>query len=152
MEGYGSDAYGAGPYGKWELSHASMMRLFGVHPLLVKVVHDAVGSCPIQFAVTEGCRSIARERQLMAQGFSALKDPYHCRHVPTGQPATGKAVDLAPLDEHKLPTWQYIPPFLIIAEHMKAAAAKLHVPIDWGGDWHTFKDYPHFQLPYAEYP
>jgi len=26
------------------------------------------------------------------------------------------------------------------------------VPIEWGGDWKTFKDGPHFQLPHAKYP
>ena len=26
------------------------------------------------------------------------------------------------------------------------------VPIEWGGDWRTFKDGPHFQLPKKEYP
>ncbi|WP_049613866.1 M15 family metallopeptidase, partial [Yersinia pekkanenii] len=26
------------------------------------------------------------------------------------------------------------------------------VPIEWGGDWKTLKDGPHFQLPHKEYP
>ena len=26
------------------------------------------------------------------------------------------------------------------------------VPIEWGGDWRTFKDGPHFQLPWGKYP
>ena len=26
------------------------------------------------------------------------------------------------------------------------------VRIEWGGDWHTFKDGPHFQLPIVQYP
>ena len=30
---------------------------------------------------------------------------------------------------------------------MKACAADLGVPLEWGGDWKTLKDGPHFQLP-----
>ena len=33
-----------------------------------------------------------------------------------------------------------------------AAAANLGTPIEWGGDWVSFKDGPHWQLPHAEYP
>ena len=29
---------------------------------------------------------------------------------------------------------------------MKKAADMLDTPIVWGGDWKTFKDYPHFEL------
>jgi len=33
-----------------------------------------------------------------------------------------------------------------------AAPRRLRVPIEWGGDWRSFKDGPHWQLPWAEYP
>jgi len=26
------------------------------------------------------------------------------------------------------------------------------VPITWGGDWKSFKDGPHWELPHAKYP
>ena len=35
---------------------------------------------------------------------------------------------------------------------VKTAAEEEGVPIEWGGDWRTFKDGPHFQLPWADYP
>ena len=35
---------------------------------------------------------------------------------------------------------------------MKAAAKKEGVLLEWGGDWKTFKDGPHFQLPWVQYP
>ena len=35
---------------------------------------------------------------------------------------------------------------------VKQAAAELGIPIEWGGDWRTFKDGPHWQLPWAKYP
>jgi peptidoglycan L-alanyl-D-glutamate endopeptidase CwlK len=35
---------------------------------------------------------------------------------------------------------------------MKAAAKAEKVPVEWGGDWTTFKDGPHYQLPWKSYP
>ncbi|HCB7677349.1 TPA: M15 family metallopeptidase, partial [Escherichia coli] len=26
------------------------------------------------------------------------------------------------------------------------------IPVEWGGDWKTLKDGPHFQLPHGAYP
>lgn len=37
-----------------------------------------------------------------------------------------------------------------LADAMKQAAKELNVPIEWGGDWRTFKDGPHFQLPWGK--
>ncbi|MEH4404963.1 M15 family metallopeptidase, partial [Escherichia coli] len=33
-----------------------------------------------------------------------------------------------------------------IAQAFKQAAAELGTAIEWGGDWRTLKDGPHFQL------
>ena len=35
---------------------------------------------------------------------------------------------------------------------MKKAARELGIPVQWGGDWRTFFDGPHFQLPRKQYP
>lgn len=40
-----------------------------------------------------------------------------------------------------------LPLYYKIADAMKQAADELRIPIEWGGDWRTFKDGPHFQLP-----
>lgn len=45
-----------------------------------------------------------------------------------------------------------LPLYYKIADAMKQAADELRIPIEWGGDWRTFKDGPHFQLPWAQYP
>ena len=39
-----------------------------------------------------------------------------------------------------------------ISDAMKEAGSELGIPVEWGGDWKTFKDGPHFQLPWKEYP
>jgi peptidoglycan LD-endopeptidase CwlK len=38
------------------------------------------------------------------------------------------------------------------ADVMKRAAKELGLSIEWGGDWKSFKDGPHFQLPFGKYP
>ena len=137
-----------------QLDQASIIKLHGVHPDLVKVVERAETLCSQPFVVFEGCRTVERERTLIARGMSALKSPFLCRHVPTRDPVHGlvsHAVDLVPLNAHGQPAWDWklIPP---IARAMKTAASMEHVTLEWGGDWRTLKDGVHYQLPYKLYP
>lgn len=123
------------------LNEASMKKLEGVHADLVKVVQRAAEICEIDFVVTEGMRTMKRQRELVAKGASkTLKS----RHL------TGHAIDVAPLIDGEV-SWAW-PPFYLIADAMKAAAVELNVAIEWGGDWRSFKDGPHFQLTIAAYP
>ena len=39
-----------------------------------------------------------------------------------------------------------------LAVAMKMAAQEVGVPLEWGGDWRSFKDGPHFQLPWQTHP
>jgi peptidoglycan LD-endopeptidase CwlK len=141
------------PRGGFALDEGSREKLEGVHPDLVRVVTAAAARCEQAFVVFEGVRTIARERTLIARGASALKNPFRCRHVPTPDPRfglVGHAVDLVPLVDGR-PQWSW-PQIYPIARAMKAAAQAEHVTIEWGGDWRTLKDGPHYQLPFALYP
>lgn len=51
-------------------------------------------------------------------------------------------VDCAPLPLN----WNDIHSFEVMASVVKAAGQQLNIPITWGGDWHSIKDYPHFEL------
>lgn len=131
----------------FQLSQRSLQRLEGVHRDLVKVVQRAIAISPIDFTVLEGLRSIERQRQLVASGASKTMNSRHL---------TGHAVDLAPFldtdgDGRAEVSWHW-PHYHALAEVVKRAAAELHVTIEWGGDWRTFKDGPHWQLPWALYP
>lgn len=122
--------------GTSRISDRSRSRLEGVHPDLVRVVELAARKTP--FIVTEGRRSLARQKELLAKGASrTLKS----RHL------TGHAVDLADVKA----TYS-MPEMRRIALAMKAAANDLDIPIEWGGDWKSFVDTPHFQLPWKQYP
>jgi hypothetical protein len=122
-------------------SKRSENNLIGVHPDLVKVVRRALEISEVDFAVTEGLRTLERQKQLVKSGASqTLKS----RHL------TGHAVDLAPFIAGTI-RWDW-PPFNTIAIAMKQAALKLDVSIVWGGDWVSFKDGPHFELDRKVYP
>ena len=123
------------------LGRRSLARLEGVHPDLVAVVKRAIEITPQDFAVLEGLRTKERQAQLVQAGASKT---LASRHL------TGHAVDLGVLVDGVV-KWDW-PLYDQLARTMKAAAAELHLPIEWGGDWKTFKDGPHFQLPKQTYP
>jgi len=121
------------------LNVRSEKNLSGVHPDLVKVVRKASESA--SFVVTEGLRTAERQAQLVAAGASQTTKSRHL---------TGHAVDLAALVGTEI-RWDW-PLYAQLAKAMKQAAQQLVIPIEWGGDWKTFKDGPHFQLPWDKYP
>jgi len=93
------------------------------------------------FAVGEGLRTLERQKQLLKEKKSqTLKS----RHI------TGHAVDLWAWVNGTI-DWEYRH-YPIIAKAMKQASKELNIPIEWGGDWKTFKDGVHFQLPVKQYP
>lgn len=125
----------------FKLGPRSLMRLNGVHDDLVRVVRHAIELSPVNFSVIEGLRSLERQKALVEAGASRT---LRSRHL------TGHAVDLAPWVDGEV-RWDW-PLFGPIATAMKTAARELEIPIEWGGDWKTFRDGPHFQLPWKDYP
>lgn len=123
------------------LGSRSLSRLEGVHPDLVRVVKKAAAMSSLDFTVLEGLRTPARQRQLFSQGATKT---LNSRHL------TGHAVDLAPMIGGKV-SWDW-PLYHQLAAVVKAAAKAENVPITWGGDWRTFKDGPHWELPWKQYP
>lgn len=127
---------------QFQLSQRSLARLAGVHPALVEVVKLAIQRTPVDFTVVEGLRTPERQRELVAKGASQTQNSLHLRQAD----GYGRAVDLAPLVDGAIPweEWHY---FADLADVVKSCAVELGVPVEWGGDWRTLKDGPHFQLP-----
>lgn len=115
--------------------------MVGVHPDLVKIAHYALLTSPVDFSITEGLRTTARQLELFEQNKSKT---LASRHI------TGHAIDVAAFTNGKL-TWNWAE-YEVIAAAFKHAANELGVKIDWGGDWKSFRDGPHFQLSYSTYP
>lgn len=125
----------------YALSKKSLDRLSGVHQDLTDVVKRAIEITQVDFTVLEGVRSKTRQEQLLAAGASQTMKSRHL---------TGHAVDLGAYVAGQV-RWDW-PLYHKIADAMKQAAAELNIPLEWGGDWKSFKDGPHFQLPWKEYP
>jgi peptidoglycan L-alanyl-D-glutamate endopeptidase CwlK len=123
------------------LGKRSMQRLEGVNPDLVRVIKRAIQITPVDFTVVEGVRTLERQKQLVAAGASKTM---RSRHL------TGHAVDIAPMVDGEV-RWDW-PLFHVLAPAVKKAAGECGVQIEWGGDWTTFKDGPHWQLPWPKEP
>ena len=95
----------------------------------------------LDFAVIEGLRTLERQKALVASGASTTMKSRHL---------DGHAVDIAPFVDGQI-RWDW-PLYYRLEKIVKAAAADVGVSIEWGGDWKTFKDGPHWQLPWAQYP
>ena len=136
-----------------QLNLRSLDKLKGVHPDLVSVVlktaelyQDGI----TKFVVTEGVRSIERQKELFLAHKSQTMNSRHLN---------GYAVDLAiweDRDEDKVVdvdelSWKFTA-YKDLADKMKQAAKELNIPIKWGGDWTTLKDGPHFELDSTVYP
>lgn len=157
-----------------QLSVRSQQRLAKVHPDLVKVVALAIQYTKIDFMVNEGVRTLAMQKQYVAQGKSQTMAS---RHLP-GKDGLGHAVDLVALIGGK-PQWE-LNLYCEIAMAVARASQELKIPIRWGACWKqlstltlgdglmddvlrysaerraqgqkAFIDAPHFELPIAQYP
>lgn len=131
---------------KFKFSKRSLAAFTGVHPDLVQVAIRALQLTTVDFIVTEGRRTVERQRELVARGASKTMNS---RHI------TGHAIDVVAWDGVKV---SYAPIFMLaIATAFKAAAAELKTSIVWGGDWGRTEsrlgwDSPHFELERRKYP
>ena len=123
------------------LGSRSLSKLDGVHPDLVEVVRLAIQKTNVDFSVLEGLRTKERQRALFSSGASRTMNSRHL---------DGHAVDLVAYVNGNV-EWSW-PLYDRIAVAMKQASAELGISIEWGGDWISFKDGPHFQLSRKEYP
>jgi peptidoglycan LD-endopeptidase CwlK len=138
------------------LNPRSEKNLTGVHDKLVAVVRLAATITEIDFIVTEGLRTVERQKELYAKGASTTMNSKHL---------TGHAVDLAAVIGTEV-RWDWSC-YYKLAEAMKQAAEDLGVDVKWGGNWKllsltrapinarilskSFPDGPHFEIDPAKY-
>lgn len=114
-----------------KLSQRSLSKLQGVHPDLVKVVQLAIQKTTQDFSVTEGLRTLERQKQLFAQKATQT---LNSKHLPQST-GYGHAVDLVPY-----PVDWNLEKFYPIVEAVRDAANELNVKIRWGGCWAVLND------------
>lgn len=125
-----------------QFSPRSLKNLAGIHPDLRRVVDRALQESPVDFVVIEGMRTKERQKELVASGASKTMDSRHL---------TGHAVDLVPIGPDGKASFAW-PLYDKLGPAVKACAAEEGVALDWGGDWKSFKDGPHFELDRKTYP
>lgn len=124
-----------------KLSQKSQLIIDKIHPSLKRVVEEAAKISRIDFIVTEGLRTIERQKELVDAGASWTMNSRHL---------TGHAVDLAVLVGGEV-RWDW-PLYYKLADTMLGVAAGLRIPLVWGGSWVRHKDGPHFELNRSFYP
>lgn len=100
-----------------------------------------------------GHRSSEEQFELYKQGREFINNQW----VKTGKTVTNldginkksnhnyypsKAVDIAPYPID----WNNIERFKILSSVVKRKALELGINVQWGGDWKSFKDYPHWEI------
>ena len=132
----------------------SNMNMQGLHPDLIRVLDRALQATPTAFVVTEGLRTIERQRELVRIGASKT---LRSRHIKQAD-GYGHAFDFyAYVDINRdgkisFEEMSNVRLMIPIADAIKKAAAAEKVAVTWGGDWRKFRDYPHFELDRKVYP
>lgn len=108
----------------YRFSARSEAKLQGVHPDLVKVVRRALELTQVDFGITEGLRTEARQKELVAAGASRTMKSRHL---------TGHAVDVVAYVGGNV-RWDG-PLYSTIAEAFRQASIELGIPVVWGGSW-----------------
>lgn len=119
----------------FHLSTKSQIKLALVHPDLKTLAEAAIKVSTVEFIVTEGIRTIQRQEELLKARATTTMNSRHL---------TGHAIDVAAIVNNKADWHPQL--YFHIADAFFAQSAILQIPIVWGGNWRTFKDYVHFEL------
>lgn len=125
----------------------SLRNLKDIHPDLRKFADAVLAKATWKLRVTEGRRTIARQKQLVAQKFSKTMKS---RHI------TGHAIDVVPYVDFdrdgKIETSELYrkEAFMQLIPIAKAVSKELGIPIVFGYDWGW--DMPHWELDRRKYP
>lgn len=133
-------------------SQRSKNNLVGIHPDLVRLMNEAIKDSPIDFTITDGVRTTQQQRSLYEQGrtkpgaiVTNADGVNNKSNHQVKSDGYGYAVDLYPY-YNKSVQLNDVKNLRVIANHIKEVAKRLDIGVQWGGDWKTFKDYPHFEL------
>lgn len=130
----------------FEFGKSSSEKKLGLHQDLVAVLDLAITRSRIDFAITQGLRTLKEQALLVEQKRSWTMNSRHL---------TGDAFDVAPYKNGKI---CFTDKELLaeLAECIFKAADDLGIVIQWGGDWDMDGDWKdekkldmfHFQIPF----
>lgn len=126
----------------FKLSKRSLQRLDCVNPLLIAIVVEAIKTSPIDFGIPQygGVRTAIEQNELFNKGKSKCdgfnRKSYH---------QSGNAFDIYAYVDGKA-SWKKEYLFTIARHIQTVAMQRYNVTLQWGGDWTSFRDMPHFQI------
>lgn len=123
------------------LGRTSRRNLKGVHPDLVRVIARAIEITTLDFGVTEGVRTIGKQKDYFDNGKSWTMDSLHLLQ----EDDYGHAVDLYCRDPQGRVTWKHRF-FRPVIQAIITAAIELGVQVRFGGLWRDTQDSPHVEL------
>lgn len=138
----------------FSLSQRSLDILSKCHKDLQIVAQEAIKSSPYDFGISWGYRSPEKQNELYQQGRTktgkivTYVDGYNKKSKHNYLPSL--AFDIVIYVDGK-PTWNH-DVYLEVGLHIMEVAEDLFEKdiiknrITWGGFWHKFKDWPHFQI------
>lgn len=129
----------------FKFSNASLAKMKGVHPDLIRLAWAALAVSKVDFGVVEGLRSANDQLRAFRAGKSKIKSG--------GRHQFGCAIDVIAIDPDtgKKTYVTSTGLYKAINDAFKTASAKTGIPYRWGGTF-SFGDYGHFELPKAKYP
>ncbi|MCB1622302.1 MAG: M15 family metallopeptidase [Thiothrix sp.] len=123
----------------------------GTHPDL-KTLYDRAQALAradgFRISIREADRTPEKQAEYVKKGASKT---LNSRHLPDAN-GISHALDLEvkyPGPQSNKTDWYWV---RRINGVMQQASQDTGIPYEWGGDWQTFKDGYHFQLPWAKYP
>ena len=138
----------------YKLSKRSLDKLGECHVDLQTLMKAAIENSPYDFGITWGHRSPVKQNELYQKGRTTdgsivtYVDGYIRKSKHNHMPSL--AVDIVAYVNEKV-TWE--PSIYVeIGTHIMEVAEELFEQekivnrIAWGGNWHKFKDWPHFQI------
>ena len=129
-------------------------RLSHIHPIVAARGRSMIDLCAhdgVTLLVTQGLRTWEEQDALFAKGrtVSPIGKKFIVTNARGGQSYHnfGLAFDIVVLDSVGKADWDTSHP-----GWKRSAELGKSVGLEWGGDWKTFRDGPHFQLPWKDYP
>lgn len=124
-----------------KFSQRSLNHLNGCHPLLRRLMLSVVEETDI--SILCGFRGEKEQNEAFERGTSKLKWPKSKHNI-----SPSMAVDAVPypVDWHDERRFREMGQ--IVKQHWERIPVdeRLGYSLSWGGDWKSFKDFPHFEL------
>jgi len=126
----------------YSFGKASKRNIDTLHEDLQRVLYEDIKTAKIDYCIYCGYRGEKEQNAAYDANKSQLRYPAS-NHNKT----PSMAFDFAPYNT-KSPhiRWEEVDQFQKVAKHIMSTAKKLGIELEYGGDWESFKDYPHMQL------